>query len=280
MRQELDLRQNEVGPVDYDGAIILAGTPHCGVPEHLQRIERPAKGADREDMDRFREQIAEREKYVMYRNKTPWGTGDGKTRWRSPARTGTVGCPHVPGSVEVAVASGLPVLGPASHDEKWCTQDTGTLPAGPHMKNHQEEYRGSPDWEISWNRRTYVGGLSGNMKNHHTGNIRRGFMCLTGRALVNIAVAASVVAYNLREWENWYTRAAEYYAEHPNEPRSPMLDEYAAHPLHQATKHVYGHTMLTAETKAELDARCSEPTPQVDRPRLDPAAPDELPEAA
>jgi hypothetical protein len=261
VRQVLDLRQNEVGPVDYDGAIILAGTPHCGVPEHLWRLERPAKGADREDMDRFREQIAEREKYAMYRNKTPWGNGDGKTRWRSPVCNGTAGCEHAAGSVEIAIANGLPVLDPESHDAKWCTKDTVTLPAGPHMKHHQEEYWGSPDWEISWNRRTYVEGVFGNMKNHHTGNIRRGFMCLTGRALVSIAVAASVVAYNLREWENWNERAGVHYAEHPGEPRSPLLDPYAAHPLHQATKHIYGHTMLTAESQPNSMRATPNPRP-------------------
>jgi hypothetical protein len=280
VRQVLDLRQNEIGPRDFDGAIILAGSPHLGVPEHLWRLERPAKGADREDMDRFREQIAEREKYAMYRNKTPWGNGDGKTRWRSPVCNGTAGCEHAEGSVEIAIANGLPVLDPESHDAKWCTKDTVTLPAGSHMKHHQEEYWGSPDWEVSWNRRTYVEGVFGNMKNHHTGNIRRGFMCLTGRALVSIAVAASVVAYNLREWENWYERASAYYAEHPGEPRSPLLDPYAAHPLHQATEHIYGHTMLTAETQAELDARYFEPATGADVARLGLADSDELPDAA
>jgi hypothetical protein len=259
VRPVLDLRQNDLGAVDFDGAIILAGTPHCGVPEALRRLERPAKTASRAEKVRFAAQIQERQQYAMYRNKTPWGTGggDGKTRWRCAARNGTAGCPRVAGSVEVAIANGLPIVTPPENELPWCRRDTVTIPPGPHMKHQQEEYWGSPAWLNSWDRRTYIEGAFGRMKNHHTGNIRRGFVCLTGRALVTIAVTAATVAYNLRELEDWYERATRYEADTPAAPHNPLLDQYNAHPLHQRTEHVHGFAMLTATAQAALDARCS-----------------------
>lgn len=257
IRQVLDLRQTDLGPIDYDGAIILAGTPHLGVPERLWKLERPVPGAAPEAFAKFKQDIAERRKYAMVRQRTAWEQRDGKTRWTSPAVAGTVGCRHVDGSVEIAIANGLPVLDPDSHHARWCTQKTVLIPAGPHVKYQQEEYWGSPNWDISYNRRTFIEGLFGALKSHHTGNIRRGFMCMTGRAMVTITMAAAIVNYNLRELENWYERATEAEKADPTMTHHDLLDLYAEHPLHQQTEYQYGHTMLTAETQAILDEACA-----------------------
>lgn len=256
IRQVLDLRATDLGPTDYDGAMILAGTPHLGVPPHLRNIERPGQWASKEEAATFAGLIAEREQYAMTRVSTAWSNPDGKTRWRSPARTGAVGCEHVPGSIDVAKKHGLPVIDAAGHDAKWCTQDTVQIPGGAHMKYQQQEYWGSQAWLVSFNRRTFIESVFGLMKSHHTGNIRRGFMCMTGRAMVTLVMAAAVVNYNLRELESWHNRATAYQEENPKAKRNELLDAYVSHPLHQKTDKVYGHTMLTATTQAELDARC------------------------
>lgn len=185
--------------MDYNGAQIIAGTPHCGIPDHLITIERPGKGATQRQVDDFITQVQERQKDAMFRNKTPWQNGDGKTRWRCAAKTGTVGCPQLEGSVEAALKYNLPIVNPPESELAWCKTDTASIESGPHMKYQQQEYWGLPYWLVSWNRRPYVEGSFGNIKNHNTGNVHRGFMCFTGMPLVTLAVTAAVVAYNLRE---------------------------------------------------------------------------------
>jgi hypothetical protein len=249
VRPVLDLRTDDHGAVDYEGAQILAGTPHCGVPGPLKIIKRPGLGASAEELQSFAEKINEREHYAMYRNKTAWKTGDGKTRWRCAAKQGTAGCPRVAGSVEVAIQNGLPIVDPPEDRLPWCDQDTVQIPPGKHMKYQQEEYWGIKDWLTSWNRRTYVEGVFGNIKNLHTGNVHRGFMCFTGVPLVTLAMSAAVIAYNMRELESWYTRASE------GDPTNPLLEIYRQHPLHQPTQWQFGFTMLTRKTQADLDAQ-------------------------
>jgi hypothetical protein len=127
VRQVHDLRQDDHGVVDYNGAQIIAGTPHCGVPEHLITIERPGTGATQKQLDDFTTQVEERQKYAMFRNKTPWQNGDGKTRWRCAAKTGTVGCPRLEGSVEAALKYNLPVVSPPESELAWCKADTASI---------------------------------------------------------------------------------------------------------------------------------------------------------
>jgi hypothetical protein len=249
VRPVLDLRENDHRPVDYEGAVILAGTPHCQPPQHLWKLPRPGKGASKAEFDAHAEAIAERQQYALKRHKTAWSGngrgpgGDGTTRWLCCAAAGTAGCPRIEGSVEVARTNGLPIITPPETELKFCSGKPVTIEAGPHMKYHQDEYWGSPDWLLSWNRRTYVEGVFGNMKNYATGNIHRGYMQFTGRALVTLGLTAAVVAYNLRELENWHARASKHC------PDNPLLRTYAQHPLHQPTKWVHGFTMFTAEQR-------------------------------
>jgi hypothetical protein len=115
------------------------------------------------------------------------------------------------------------------------------------MKYHQEEDWGSSAWLRSWNRRAYVEGVFGNMKNFATGNIHRGYMQFTGRALVTLGLTAAVVAYNLRELENWHARANQHC------PDKPLIAEYAKHPLRWRTPWVNGFSMLNAVQRAQWE---------------------------
>jgi hypothetical protein len=98
----------------------------------------------------------------------------------------------------------------------------------------------------SSNRRTYVEGVFGNMKNYASGTIHRGYMQLTGRALVTLGLTAAV-AHNLRELENWHARASKHC------PDNPLLAEYEQHPLHQPTQWVHGFTVLIPEHRAQWE---------------------------
>ncbi|MGY1835238.1 hypothetical protein ACI79P_09020 [Blastococcus sp. SYSU DS0510] len=99
VRPVLDLRENDHRPVDYEGAVILAGTPHCQPPQHLWKLPRPGKGAAKKEFDVHDEAIAERRQYALKRHKTAWSGngrgpgGDSTTRWLCPAAAGTAGCP-------------------------------------------------------------------------------------------------------------------------------------------------------------------------------------------
>ena len=72
-------------------------------------------------------------------------------------------------------------------------------------------------------------------------------MQFTGRALVTLGLTAAVVAYNLRELENWHARATQHC------PDNPLLAEYAEHPLHQPTQWVHGFSMLTQAQRAQWE---------------------------
>lgn len=246
----LDLRKDDHKIADYNGAQIIAGTPHCGVPPHLFRIERPGRGASKSLWDSFYALIAERQRYAMRRHKKP--QGDGKTRFICPARAGGVGCPRIEGSVQVARANGLPIVTPPEGLLPWCTSYAPQIEAHEVMKYHQDEYWGTEDkWLPSWNRRTFIESAFGNLKNHNTGNIHRGFTCLTGRALVTITYTAAVVAYQLRELESWHDRAT------GSQPNNPLLAEYVTHPLHQRTIYQHGFTMLSKQSQIALDTNRS-----------------------
>jgi hypothetical protein len=253
VRQVLDLRKNDHRPSYFEGAIIIDGTPHLDPPEHLRVLQRPGRGASPQERDKFEQAVAERQKYAYKRRKTAWSRNDGKpggdgtTRWLSPVMAGTVGCPHDPISVEVARQNGQPILDADRHQESACVGGPLWIPPGVHMKVHQEHYWGSPEWLVSWNRRTYVEGAFGLMKNYMTGNIHRGWSQLTGQALVTLGLTAVVVAYNLRELENWYARASEHC------PDNPLLGDYRDHPLHQPTRWVFGVSLHTADSRRQWE---------------------------
>lgn len=232
-----DLRADDHGSVDYEGAKIIAGWPHCpGTPEHFDRVERPGVMASKEEHAAFRVSIQERWRFAMQRRKR-LGT-DGKTRWTCPAKAGKVGCPFVQDSVASARELGQPTVVPPEAPTKFCEQETVQIEAGKQMKYAQEEYWGSSAWETSWNRRTYVEGVYGNLKNPNTENIHRGFFQFVGMPLVTLALTGAVVSYNIREYNSWHERTG---AGDPD------------HPLLKQTDWVHGFEMRTQEQAKAID---------------------------
>lgn len=260
IRQVLDMRANDHGPKDYKGAIIIDGTAHCPMtPEGLRKLQRPGLTASDEEIEQYQQLITERQQYAMARKKTPQQNRDGKTRWLCPAAAGKIGCSMLPGSEEAARTVGSPIVRPpADLKSAFCKpkpKDKGKseppvvqIPAHEVMKYQQTEYYGSIPWLISFNRRTYVEGLFGNLKNMDTRSIKRGFTRFIGEPLMTLALVAQVVDYNLKELEDWHARATA-------QPREyPAALTYSSHPLHTArTEHTFGFQMLTQEQQVELD---------------------------
>jgi hypothetical protein len=225
IRPVLDLRADEHGFRDYNGVKIAASWPHCpATPNTLATILRPGPGASAQDQQAFTDQIQQRQAYAMRRVKSH--VPDGASRWECPARAGKVGCPLVPGSVDAARELGQPVVRPPAPRARGaaCTQRTFMIRVEPSdeapttteresrrqlaqaMKHAQDEYWGDHRWLTSWNRRTYVEGAFGNLKNPNTENVHRGLFRFTGLPLVTLAVAAAVAACNVRQLRNWHER--------------------------------------------------------------------------
>ena len=141
-RRQTPSGKNDHGAVDYEGAKIIAGWPHCpATPEHLETIERPGPTAAEDEMTAFKAKITERWAFAMRRHKTV--VPDGKSRWGCPALNGKVGCGFIDGSIETARELGLPIVTPPATKTKFCEQTTVLIPPGKHMKYAQDEYWGS-----------------------------------------------------------------------------------------------------------------------------------------
>lgn len=89
------------------------------------------------------------------------------------------------------------------------------IPAHTVMKYQQADYYGSIPWLISFNRRTYVESIFGDLKNMKTRSIKRGFTRFIGEPLMTLTLAAQIVDYNLKELEDWHARASAQPREYP-----------------------------------------------------------------
>lgn len=247
IRPVLDLREDEHGFRPHQGARIAASWPHCpATPNRLAELPRPGTGATKQTREAFETAIAERQQYAMRRVKSH--VPDGAGRWECPARAGKIGCPLVEGTVAVAQQLGIPTVArpPARpHLPTCCTQRTfmirttppadddpartrrANLQLGQTMKHAQDEYWGSPRWVTSWNRRTYVEGAFGNLKNPNTENVSRGVFRFTGLPLVSLAVAAAVTASNVRQLRNWHHRTGNGDPDHPLLQPEPTFRGFA-----------------------------------------------------
>ena len=243
--QHLDLHPNEQGFRDYNGAKLAAGWLHCpGTPDRLGSIPRPAANAPDEEHDAFAEAIAERQQYG-FRRVESHRASDGRARWECPAVAGTVGCPLRQGSVEVAQQLGLPIVAnppEAATAPACCTQQTVSTKADAQPKLAQPHYWGSPEWRAAYNRRSYVEGAFGNLKNASAENVRRGFFRLTGLGPVTVLMAVAIAACNIRQLRNWHERTGLGDPDHPL--LAPDDDDH-------------GFVHLTAQQAADLDAQHS-----------------------
>lgn len=223
-----DLRADEHGFRDYNGTRIAASWPHCpATPTALAELPRPGSNATQRAKSSFHAKISKRRAFAMRRVNSH--VPNGATRWECPARAGTLGCPLVAGSVEAARQLDQPVVTRPPRDHAHlacCTQRTFMIRVEEPdaadgartraakqqlalaMKHSQDEYWGDHRWVVSWNRRTYVEGAFGNLKNPNTENVHRGLFRFTGLPLVSLAVAASVTASDVRQLRNWNSRTA------------------------------------------------------------------------
>ena len=220
IRQVVDLRTDDHGFKDWgDGVKIVGGWPHCpGTPNDLGTIPAPdVATATPQEWTQFHARIEERRPYAARR--TMPLKPDGMSRWQCPARAGTVGCPHVAGSVDIAIASGQPVVPaapPLDEAPTMCHQDTVGLPIttpqqASAMKVHQHHYWGSRQHRALMSLRTYVEGWFGILKGDSSASKRRGSSLYVGLPLSTLEIAAFAVTSNviaLRAWHRETGRGA------------------------------------------------------------------------
>lgn len=91
-----------------------------------------------------------------------------------------------------------------------CTQRTVTILGSVTPKVRQRPYWGSPAWIASFNRRTYIEGVFGNLKSPKTENVRRGWTFVTGLLKTGLMVACSTAVANLRLLRVWAARVGDH----------------------------------------------------------------------
>ena len=230
VEQILDLHPNDHGVRDFEGLRMVDGTPHCpAMPDHLVRIDRPPRfhsgpppsnasrekraqyELDKRRLEQFNELIAQRQTWAFRRVAGPDRTG--KERWECPAQAGRRVCANCPLSQmydESTPRVQDPPTGPGI--PKCCTQRTVTIPGDVTPKIRQRLYWGSVEWIKSYNRRTYVEGSYGNLKNPDTENITRGWCRVVGLVKTGILLAAAVAASNIRLLRLWAKRTGDFTA--------------------------------------------------------------------
>jgi hypothetical protein len=191
---------------------------------------------------------------------------DGASRWECPARAGKLGCPLADGTVEVARTLGLPIVHrPPDPAPTCCTQRTFMIRVEDTteddtpknrkrkqqlalaMKHAQDEYWGDHRWRVSWNRRTYVEGAFGNLKNPNTENVHRGLFRFTGLPLVTLAIAASAAASNVRQLRNWHERTSNGDPLHPLLAPEPVFRGFTLIQDHPSADVTTADTVRTPE---------------------------------
>jgi hypothetical protein len=210
IRQHLDLRSDEQGFRDSNGMRMVAGWMHCpATPDEYADIPRPASNASEEARAEFLDKIHKRLKFAMGRvERTNAG---GRSRWKCPALDGRVGCPLRDGSVEIAKQQGLPIVQdpPALATAPSCCTNTSGVASvrDPRvLKHEQANYWGTEKWQAAYNRRSYVEGYFGSLKNHDTEDIRRGFTKFVGLPLNALGLAFGIIACNIRHQRKWWAK--------------------------------------------------------------------------
>lgn len=213
--QTLDMHAKEHGRLDYDGIAMIDGWPHCpSVPETLVHIKRPERlsvpdGDNSPELDRFRDQIAERGRWRMRRTQS-WAekkrSGVRVERYECPAEAGYVRCPlkpHTmlyPDDVPLNLNPPDPATAPSC-----CTQRTIELPEEAQGKLRQSHPWGTDPWIKDYARRTYVEGSFGELRNPALGDLSRGLFAILGIIKVSIMLAALVAVSNARRIVAWAT---------------------------------------------------------------------------
>ncbi len=214
IKQVVDLHKNDQGFRDYNGAKLAAGWLHCPrTPDALGTIPALGPSPSKDQIDAYNKLINERRAHALGRVSV-----EGRYRFTCPALAGTVGCDRRPGSIHGAIENALPVIANPPKDPtapKCCTQVTVELGDDGQRKLWQQDYWGSKNWVLSKNRRTFVEGAFGNVKNPSTENLCRGFFRITGLGRVTLLVGIALVAHNMRQLRNWHERTGNGDPTHP-----------------------------------------------------------------
>jgi len=192
----------------------VAGRLHCpSTPDRLGTIPPPGPNGTLRQKKAFAALIDERRVYALRRISIMNGR-----RFQCPAMSGTVGCPLRPGTVEVAIEGNLPLITTppaAASAPTCCTQATVELKQDGQRKIWQKLYWGSKEYTLSYNRRTHVEGVFGNLKNPSTENISRGSFRITGLARVTLFLGIGAAALNVRQYRNWHQQHGVGDSAHP-----------------------------------------------------------------
>lgn len=221
IRMVHDLRSDEQGFAEFERMRFAGGCAHCpATPDSMGVVPKPGFAAPAGVWEYFHAEIAKRYAYSM--RVVNQANAAGAIRYQCPAEAGRVGCPLRPGSVQVALAKGLPVVEnppTTAGGEKLpacCTKQTVLVrPPDKLLKLAQPLYWGSRPWRKAYARRTYVEGSYGNRKNPSTENMRRGLFRSVGIVWANLAVAMSAASYNMRMLRNWHERTGLGDPDHP-----------------------------------------------------------------
>ena len=248
--QVADMHPKDQGFRDWDGMRMAASWPHCpATPDDLGTIPTLGPNATKSEREDFQDKITRRFAYAAERRSQL--DGDGKIRYRCPARAGKTGCPLVDGSIAAATELGLPIIANPPGEEgrpAICRQQTVQLKAETDeqqmaMKMHQKHYWGSDPWRLDYNRRTYVEGWFGVLKNNSATGTRRGSHQYVGLPLVTLVISVAAAVTNLRLLHTWHQQTG-------------FGDE--RHPLLQPDKPHYGSMNLTKEQAEAIDALAAE----------------------
>jgi hypothetical protein len=241
INQHFTLRADEQGFKDVNGMRMTAGWMHCpATPDRLGDIPWPGPGATQADWERFTKLVEERQMYAMDRHERT--NQNGRSRWMCPAMAGKVGCPLRDGTVEIARQAGLPIISDpleAATAPACCTNTSGVVAVRVEelRKHDQPHYWGTDPWKKAYDRRTYVEGLFGSIKNADTEGATRGFTKYRGLPMMSIGLTLVAAAANIRHQRK-------YYHDRPDAPDHPLLTP---------DPDDHGWTQLTADEAAVLD---------------------------
>ena len=247
VEQGLQIRVDQHKVVDIQGAQMQHGWLHCPAAPMDQR-PLPEENASPSRWEEI-EEAADGFRHHWAFDRKESGLGANLTsKWVCPAVAGRVGCPargHQ--SVQAALALGLPVIQPPSDwkDRPCCVNKTTDFTPNPDDPDHQRkimqrEYVATRRWRRLTNRRTFVEGVFGILKNPSRLRLRRGHNRLPGIAMATIVNAVKIAVFNEEQLRMWHAATG----------KGP-----ADHPLLQPDAPDWGYRNLTQEEAEVIDAR-------------------------
>lgn len=216
IRQHFDLRSDDHGAVYVNGVPFTDGCGVCpGRPKGTDLMTRHSLFATKEEREESHARFAWREQFAMVPINQQ--TVNRRIKYKCPAVAEKVGCANRPGSVELAIRTGLPIIENEPNELRdgmpvppCCTGGSFWIQM-PELvaKLNQPKYWASKDWDATWRLRTYIEGVFGNFKNPSSENLHRGTMQIMGIVWANITIGIVVSAYNMRSLRNRQARCAD-----------------------------------------------------------------------